>query len=213
MRGPRRSRVLLLTALFAVIAVVAAGCGGDDGGESGSAAEDSGSGDTSEQETDGESDDGSGGSGGFDEVEMEEGVVARVPAGWTLEDEQFGTFVPPDGTGLDPMVTGFRVVSSCAGACEPKSADEWQAGSVDEVFGQFDDEAAFTISRDEELANGRVVVAENDFGNVSVAVARWQDGAERYLWCMLTAKADEVDDALLADAEEACVSTTAPFLE
>lgn len=139
------------------------------------------------------------------------GIEAPVPAGW-LEDERFpGLFRPPAGGALDPAVTQWWVTATCAGPCGERSAAEWALTVEEDLFAQFYDAEAFTIRRNEELADGALILAENNFDLLALHIARWADGAGEILTCQLSLPVPH--EALLAGFETACQAVSAPILD
>ena len=132
---------------------------------------------------------------------FEEGeLVVAIPEGWIAPDPNFPmSFVPPDAEGF---VAQFNVGTSCGGTCGPRGEAEWIARIEEFEFAQFRDADNFTIERESEGTQSRVLVAENSFGNVSLFLARWIEDAPKYFYCRFITSEPESYD--LAQFEEAC---------
>ena len=127
-------------------------------------------------------------------------LVVAIPVGWIAPDPNFPmTFVPPD---TESFVAQFNVGTSCGGTCGPRSEEEWIARIEEFEFAQFRDADNFTIERESEGTQSRVLVAENSFGNVSMFFARWIEGAPKYFYCRFITSEPESYD--LDQFEEAC---------
>lgn len=132
---------------------------------------------------------------------FEEGeLVVAIPEGWIAPDPNFPMiFVPPNAEGF---VAQFNVGTSCGGTCGPRSEAEWIARIEEFEFAQFRDAENFTIQRESEGTQSRVLVAENSFGNVSLFFARWIEDAPKYFYCRFITSEPESYD--LDQFEEAC---------
>lgn len=132
---------------------------------------------------------------------FEEGeLVVAIPEGWIAPDPNFPmTFVPPNAEGF---VAQFNVGTSCGGTCGPRGEAEWIARIEEFEFAQFRDADNFTIQRESEGTQSRVLVAENSFGNVSLFFARWIEDAPKYFYCRFITSEPESYD--LDQFEEAC---------
>ena len=138
-------------------------------------------------------------------------ITVAIPVGWETSNPNFpDIFTPPASAGFDPLLTAMSVGGSCAGGCGPQPASEWARRAEAMEFAQFRNQAAFEILREQELADGRLVLAVNNFGVVAMTVARWKGGAEQYFYCRFSA--DEDDLELVPSFGAACAQATATFL-
>ena len=138
-------------------------------------------------------------------------ITVAIPVGWEATNPNFpDIFTPPAEAGFDPLLTAMSVGGTCAGGCGPQPAGEWARRAEANEFAQFRDESAFTIVEEQELSDGRLVLAVNNFGVVAMTVARWKGGAEQYFFCRFSA--DEDDIGLVPGFGAACAQATATFL-
>ena len=139
-------------------------------------------------------------------------IMVAIPAGWQPPSPDFlHIFSPPEDAGFDRLVTAMTVGASCGGGCGPQSGAEWAQRTESFEFAQFRDPGAFDLLREEELSDGRLVLAVNNFGNVALFVARWADGEARYLYCRFTGTEETLE--LVPQFEAACREATATFLQ
>jgi hypothetical protein len=108
-----------------------------------------------------------------------EGVAIVAPKGWKA-GMMPGSYQPPEDASLGFM-TRYSVSSNCDGDCAPK---DWKATADKVDFAQFKGDQ-FKIEKDENLPNGRVLVAKS--GETTYVVAAWwKDGAKKYYNCRAT---------------------------
>lgn len=144
----------------------------------------------------------------FEQRELADGIVAQVPVGWVEDDGFTGLFRPTEG--LDPVRTQMWVTTTCGGACGARTAPEWAITVEEDQFAQFADTDAFVVLRNEELDDGALILAENNFELLALQTARWADGAGEFLSCQVSLPAEHRD--LVPAFEAACLAATAPFL-
>ena len=125
-------------------------------------------------------------------------VTVGIPVGWDESPNFPGLF----GLLSDPFGPTFNVGSSCGGGCVERTDVEWAAVVEDAEFSQFRDAENFTIEIEEDLADGKLVVATNSFGVEIVSVARWIPGRTEYFYCRFTT--DDSGSYPLGAFEEAC---------
>jgi hypothetical protein len=125
-------------------------------------------------------------------------VTVGVPAGWDEAEDFSGLF----GLLSDPFGPQFSVGSSCGGGCDSRTAAEWAVVAEDVVFSQFRDAENFTIEIEEDLPDGKILVATNSFGLEIVNVARWIDGRVEYFYCRFSTP--ELDTTPIGQFETAC---------
>ena len=127
-------------------------------------------------------------------------VTVPVPLDWPEDPALPGRFL------ADPedFVAIFDVGSSCGGACRPRSAAEWLALAQEAEFEQFRDTENFEILLEDALPDGRLVVADNSFGNRSLAVARWLSDRSEYFFCRFSTS--EPDQFNLEQFASACTA-------
>ena len=136
--------------------------------------------------------------GGGDEGTRKGSVTVAIPVGWDQAPGSPGVFRLPD----DSLGSQFSVGSTCGGSCIARTAAEWAALTAAGEFGQFRDTENFTVELEEELADGRLLVATNSFGVTIVDVARWIGGRTEYFYCrFFTPDADALP---IAPFERAC---------
>lgn len=137
----------------------------------------------------------------FEAKTAEDGKLAAiVPAGWTESEYIPGKFTPPDGSGLGIM-SRFDVGANCDGMC---AAKDWAATVEKAEFGRLTGDAGFTITKDEKIPGGRLLIGRTERATRLVA-AWWKEGASQYYVCRasLDGKAAEAIDAF----ERACRAT------
>ncbi len=137
----------------------------------------------------------------FEAKTAEEGKLAAVvPAGWIESEFIPGKFSPPDGSGLG-FVTRFDVGSNCDGLC---AAKDWAATVEKAEFDRLTDNPGFTITKDEKIPGGRLLIGQSERATRLVA-AWWKEGASHYYVCRasLDGKAAAAVDAF----ERACRAT------
>ncbi len=121
----------------------------------------------------------------FEARSLERGAVLTfVPQGWRAGVVP-GSFDPPAGAGLG-FETRLMVATNCDFGCEPK---DWSATAERVEFAVFRNADQFDIEREEVLRQpaGKLLVATPKGGRVAyITVARWREGAERYLACRAT---------------------------
>ena len=125
-------------------------------------------------------------------------VTVGVPEGWVEAADFPGLFRPES----DSFEAQFSVGGTCGGACVQRTAAEWAEVAEETEFSQFRDEENFEIEIEEDLADGKLLVATNSFGLVLVSVARWIEGRTEYFYCRFATN-DSVRYPL-AGFEEAC---------
>ncbi len=136
-------------------------------------------------------------------------VAAAVPAGWktgVIPD----SFQPPDDAGLG-FQTRFSVGSNCDGSC---TAKDWKATAEKVDFAQLRNAETFVIEQEEDLtgpAGKLLVAATKDGKSAYVSLARWKEGAGRYLTCHVTL--DEAALSLKPVFVAACRAAQASFLQ
>ena len=136
--------------------------------------------------------------GGGEEGTRKGSVTVALPVDWDQAPDFPGLFGLPD----DPFGPQFSVGSTCGGACIARTTAEWAALTDEGEFGQFRDTENFTIEVEEDLADGKLLVATNSFGVTIVDVARWIGGRTEYFYCrFFTPDADALP---IAPFERAC---------
>jgi hypothetical protein len=125
-------------------------------------------------------------------------LAAAVPSGWESKHMP-GSYRPADEADLGFM-TRFSVGSNCDGYCKPK---DWAASVQQIEFAQFETDG-FEIEKDEELANGRLLVARSD-DSAYVVAAWWKSDASKYYYCRASLDDDAAD--AVAAFETACRNT------
>jgi hypothetical protein len=132
-----------------------------------------------------------------DESTLLDSVTVPVPLDWP-EDPVFpGRFL------ADPeeLKVTFHVGSSCGGRCAPRSTAEWLALAQETEFEQFRDSEDFTILLEDELEDGRLLVADNSFGIRNLVVARWLADRSEYFFCRFsTSEPDQFNFEQFASA-------------
>ena len=220
--------MLLLTAalLIAALGIAACGGGGDDdddsrGADSSAAAQSQAEDQAEEQASDGEAGpppDGDEQSEApvepaivFEERELVStigpgrdgarlgSVTVAVPAAWVEAEDFPGLFGPED----DPFSVQFNVGSTCGGGCAQRTAGEWAEIAEDVEFSQFRDGENFEVELEEELADGKLLVATSSIGLEFVVVARWLEGRTEYFYCRFSTSDSERYP--LAQFEQACL--------
>lgn len=125
-------------------------------------------------------------------------VTVAVPVEWIESSDFEGIFGPED----DPFGAQFSVGATCGGGCVRPTAAEWAEVAEEVEFGQFRDEENFEVEIEEDLADGKILVATNSFGVHIVNVARWIDGrVEYFYWRFTTSDPDLYPPAQF---EQAC---------
>ncbi len=144
----------------------------------------------------------------FEAKTLDDGVVGAVPKGWKIGVIP-GKFGPPDDANLG-FLTSYSLSANCDGDC---AAKDWKAVAQKVEFAQFEGDN-FEIVEQQDLAApaGRMVVAKpKGEARVYVAVARWKDGAPRYLTCRVTL--EQAAAPLQPALQKACLEATASFLQ
>lgn len=133
-------------------------------------------------------------------------VTAMVPAGWKHEDGFGDTFEPPKEAELG-FFTRMEIGSTCGGACDKRTAAEWEKLVGDEAFAVVKEEGV-KILKDEKIgATGRIAVYTKEHGAPAhkIAAAFWSEGGEQYVYCR--AQLDDELEGASAVFEQACRDT------
>lgn len=155
---------------------------------------------------------------GGEHVQLELKAVGRakarihvaVPKGW--KDEGMMGLSPPSDKDLGRL-TSFRPSTNCDGACESK---DWKPIAMRVTIGPYKKEG-FKVTAERELKSpaGYLIVAESKSMSgqktIDIAVARWKEGASRYMTC--TARLTEDKALPMAGAfTRACETAIPEFL-
>lgn len=146
----------------------------------------------------------------LDSVTTVDGVVIDVPAGWLPNPEAPFRYEPPEADLSN--VDSWTVAWSCGpDGCTARTLDEWWAiGERLETFtrARADEGTLLTDLVESEEGTALVLRARAVGGRTVVAVAVFNDGADRYLECDLSILGDPggLDDAIV----KACRSAAVP---
>lgn len=191
-----------------VVVAVVAGCGGsaDDGGTGDTAAV------TVTVEAAGTARDAADDAGPtvvFETVELEEGLVAPIPVGWTPHDFLEWEFEAPEDAGFDLYPPSYLVSLQCAGGCEARTSEQWATTVEQSLYSPYRDPESHDVVRDEVDANGALLETSR-FGWTDLQIARWADGADKIVTCHITLHEEHAE--LLDDFEAACLAAESPVL-
>jgi len=145
----------------------------------------------------------------FEEVKLEEGLVAPVPVGWEPDEFLEWEFQPPEGSGFDPSPPSYWVSLQCAGSCEVRTSGQWAAAVEQSLYSLYRHPEGYEIVRDEVGEHG-ALLETNHFGWIDVQIARWVGGQDHIVTCHISLYEDHAE--LLADFEAACLAAESPVL-
>jgi len=81
-----------------------------------------------------------------------------VPVDWAEDPGFWGLFSPPD----NPFRAQLSAGSTCGGGCVQRTEAEWAETAQETEFAQFRDEENFEIEVEEDLADGKLLVATSN---------------------------------------------------